>query len=82
MYFQLIIISIGTIGFFFIRHHNINEKNKIQLHHKMVQTDIIVKEYIHQNIQCDIDLTEMRESGDLEIITNPSSNYRWFIYGT
>ena len=76
-----IVSTIGMIGFFL----HLNKKNTAVLarvvSHKMVQTETETETETRCNdagVQCDVDLLEMRESGELAIVSDPSSNYRWF----
>ena len=81
MFFNIssIIIISSTIGFFlYFKKKKSNIIAKIA-YNKMVQTLPIEKNCNDKSIQCDIDLLDMKESGELSIISNQlSNNYRWF----
>mgnify|MGYP006095832351 CR=1 FL=1 len=90
-----IIYTIGSIGlvgvFFYFTKNNKYEIKKTN--NKLIQTDIsndiieVIDNTIYLpnkitksiGIQCEFDISNLEQSGDIEIIlTNSNSNYRWF----
>ena len=87
--------SIGLVGVFFYFTKNTNYEIK-KTNNKLIQTDIsndiikVIDNTINLSnkltksigIQCELDISNLEQSGDLEIILNNSSNstsnYRWF----
>jgi hypothetical protein len=87
----LSIFIIGTIGTASaIIYYNIDQNNyqnilNIDINktfsHKNIQTDLdrVIKTVENKEIQCELDIIELEDRGELEIIQTSKSNYRWFI---
>ena len=87
----LSICIIGTIGTASaIIYYNIDQNNyrnilNIDINKtfsdKNIQTDLdtFIKTVENKQIQCELDIAQLEDRGELEIIQTPRSNYRWFV---
>ena len=82
---------IGTLGtIIYIYNWNLNKNlhkrslknitNKVDVKNVEIQTSQLkVKCFLDKAIQCERDISELEEKGEIEILQTPTSNYRWIV---